>query len=128
MTLYDWLKLNDGCYDTYDLVYDGVVTVDYIENEEEFYDKFCMGMARKIEFVNTVKGSSCEIVCNWTKFIRDNIEIFREFTEENWTHQYEDDIDEFIYQWIKEIHYWMAGYVSENTYKDFIENYMSRMN
>ena len=43
---------------------------------------------------------------------------FKQFTKDNWNDncQYEDDIDEFIYQWIKEINLYMAGYVSDRFY------------
>lgn len=127
MTLYDWIKRTEGSYDTYDTVYDGVVTVDWIDEETDFYSKFCNGIMKLVEFVNQVPHSSCEIVCRWTDMITRNIEVFKEFTDKFWTNKYEDDKDEFIYQWIKEIHYWVAGYVSESTYKDFVENYLPRM-
>ena len=35
--------------------------------------------------------------------------------------QYEDDDDEFIYQWITEIHSYMAGCVSDDFYGVLVE-------
>ena len=49
---------------------------------------------------------------------------FKAFTKEYWNNQYEDDEDEFIYQWISEIHLYIAGYVGEKMYgklNSFIE-------
>ena len=95
------------------------------ENSEEYYEKFRIGI---MKFVEVAKGiSDYELVCKWTDVIERNISIFKEFAEKYWHNQYEDDEDEFIYQWIKEIHYYIAGYVDETTYKDFVENYMTRM-
>jgi hypothetical protein len=45
------------------------------------------------------------------------MEKFKKFTAEHWNNQYEDDEDEFIYQWINEIHLYMAGYTTERIYK-----------
>ena len=129
MTLYEFIKVANNDYDTYDTDYDAEVTVCAFDKEdeqsEEYYEKFRIGI---MKFVNVVKGiSKYELSCNWSEMIQFNMPIFKEFTKKNWTQQYADDEDEFIYQWIREIHYWIAGYTSEPVYKDFVENYMSRM-
>ena len=129
MTLYDFIKVANNDYDTYDTEMDAVVTVCSFDAEdeksEEYYEKFRIGI---MKFVEVDKGiSTCEITCKWTEMIEHNLPIFKEFTRKHWPNQYEDDEDEFIYQWINEIHYWIAGEVGENTYKEFVENYMSRM-
>ena len=129
MNLYEFIKVADNDYDTYDNVYDGVVTVCSFDKEdeqsEEYYEKFRIGI---MKFVEVVRGvSDYELVCKWSDVIERNFDIFTEFAEAHWNNQYEDDRDEFIYQWIKEIHYYIAGYVGESTYKDFVENYMTRM-
>ncbi len=41
----------------------------------------------------------------------------KEFTKEYWNYTYENVEDEFIYQWINELHAYSAGYTSENVYK-----------
>lgn len=125
MTLYDYLTIDDGSFDTYDTVYDAVVTVERIEKEKEYYDKFCNGIMKLVKFVK--KTSNYELVCEWADLIERNFDIFKEFASKHWDNQYEDDRDEFVYQWINEIHYWMAGYTSEPVYKTFVENYMIRM-
>lgn len=120
ITLYDFLSLSECDYDTYDTKYDVEVTVCWIGEESDNYDKFCNEIIKK---VNIVKINRDMIMVNWSEFIERNIDKFKEFTKENWyeTHQYEDDIDEFIYQWIREIHYYMAGYVSEDFYSNLVE-------
>jgi hypothetical protein len=113
ITLYDFMTMSENDYDTYDTKYDAEVTVCYIDKECDDYDKFCNGIIKK---VNVIKIYNNTLSVNWCELIEDNIEKFKRFTKENWYKTYEDDIDEFIYQWINEIHYYMAGYVSDDFY------------
>lgn len=116
ITLYDFLKVTQRDFDTYDTEYDTEVTVCYIADEDvtDEYDKFCTEI---IKLVNVVRqNGEYSLIVNWNDLIKCNMEKFKEFTEENWVFTYENDIDEFIYQWIKEIHLYLAGYVSENFY------------
>ena len=115
MTLYEYLKLSEGDFDTYDTVYDAGVTVCYIDNERDEYDKFCNGI---IKSVNVIHINGDCLTVDWTEMIERNISKFKAFTKEHWYEncQYEDDIDEFIYQWINEIHQYMAGNVSIDFY------------
>ena len=121
MKLYDFLKLTEADYDTCDTEYDACVTVCCIEEEDEdrdFYYKFCTEITKKAELV---KQNGDILIVDWSKLIRDNMEHFKLFTENNWNYHYEDDEDEFMYQWIKEIHYYMAGYVAEEVYEELVE-------
>ena len=120
MTLYEYLKLTRGDFDTFDTVFDASITVCYISDEDEEYDdfnKFCNGIIKKVDVVR-INGDW--IIVNWYEMIKRNIDKFKAFTKENWREdcQYEDDDDELIYQWINELHYYMAGYVSEDFYID----------
>ena len=128
MTLYDYLKLTEGDFDTYDTEYDAEVTVCFIEedNDNDEYDKFCNGIIKK---VNVVKINGDILIVNWCELITRNMDKFKEFTAENWYSdcQYEDDIDEFIYQWINEIHQYMAGNVSESFYKE-LNDFVNSLN
>lgn len=114
-TLYEYLKMSRNDFDTYDTEYDASVTVCYIGKEHDEYDKFCNGIIKK---VNVVKINDNSLTVNWSEFIERNMNKFKEFTSKHWyaSCQYEDDIDEFIYQWIEEIHKYMAGNVSEDFY------------
>ena len=120
MKLYDYLKMSKADYDTYDTVYDIGVTVCYIDEEDETddYDKFCNGIIKK---VNVMEINGDTLVVNWSELIERNIKKFKKFTSKHWIRQYEDDIDEFIYQWINEIHMYMAGYVSEDFYSVLVK-------
>lgn len=117
ITLYEYLKMSENDYDTYDTVYDTGVTVCYIDDEDEYddYDKFCNGIIKKVNVIHI--NEDCPTV-DWTSLIKRNINKFKAFTKKHWYEncQYEDDIDEFIYQWINEIHQYMAGNVSEDFY------------
>ena len=113
MTLYDYMKLHEDDFDTYDTKYCADVTVCYIDEEYDEYDKFCNGIIKK---VNVVKANGDTLTVNWSELIERNIVKFKAFTSKYWKYKYEDDIDEFVYQWINEIQMYMAGYVSEGFY------------
>ncbi len=115
MTLYEYLKMSKADYDTYDTKYDACVTVCHIDEEDEAdeYDKFCNGI---IKMVNVVEINGYNLTVSWSELIERNMDKFKEFTAEHWKYQYEDDIDEFVYQWINEIHMYIAGYVDEDFY------------
>lgn len=115
--LYDYIMMTECDYDTYDTEYDAEVTVCHIyaEDEEDEYDRFCNGIMKK---VNVVEINGDVLIVNWCELIKRNMDKFKAFTAEHWYEdcQYEDDEDEFIYQWINEIHQYMAGNVSERFY------------
>lgn len=115
MKLYEIMKLTEADFDTYDTEIDTCVTVCFIDEDDEMdnYDKFCNEIMKKVEVIRVVSNS--HLVCDWSKLIRDNMEKFRAFSMEHWAFEYDDE-EEFIYQWIKEIHYYMAGYVDEDFY------------
>lgn len=122
MKLYEFMKVTEADYDTCDTVYDAGVTVCYIEesNSNDSYDKFCIELMKKVDME---KQNRDILIVNWTKLIKDNMDKFKKFTAEHWykSCQYEDDEDEFICQWMNEIHYYMAGYVSMEFYDTLIE-------
>ncbi len=120
MKLYDFIKLTEADYDTYDTVYDACVTVCYIDDEDitDDYDKFCIEITKKVE---VEKQNGDILIVKWTNLIQNNMEKFKNFTEKYWKYTYEDDEDEFIYQWINEIHSYMAGYVSEDFYSILVK-------
>jgi hypothetical protein len=122
MKLYDFLKISQNDFDTEDTIYCAVVTVCYIEEDEanDNYDKFCIELMKKVE---VEKQFGDALLVKWTELIQNNMEKFRKFTKENWYEncQYENDEDEFIYQWINEIHQYMAGNVSEDFYDELVK-------
>lgn len=118
MKLYEFMKMSKADYDTYDTVYDACVTVCYADEETDSYDKFCNDIMKKVEVVEV--HENC-IIVDWSALINENIDKFREFTENHWKYTYEDDEDELIYQWINEINAYMAGYVSEDFYNILVE-------
>lgn len=124
MTLYEYLKMSEADFDTYDTVYDAIVTVCYIADEDvaDEYDKFCNGI---VKMVDVVKVYGYDLTVNWSELIKRNLDKFKEFTKKHWKYQYEDDADEFVYQWINEIHMYMVGYVSMDFYtvlNEFLNN------
>ena len=125
MTLYDFILQEQGDFDTYDTVFDVCVTVcepyEYDEGEgKQYYDIFNDLIMKNVEV--DYKKSDYECICKWNDFIEKNIETFRKAADELWYHTPKND-DDLIYEWIKEINSWMAGYVSESVYKKFITEY-----
>lgn len=120
MTLYEILEIAENDFDTYDTVYDAEITVCWIGKENDNYDKFCNGIMKKVNVIKKVKYG---LTVDWSELIKRNMEKFKKFTKDNWMEncQYEDDENEFIYQWIKEINLYMAGYVSEGFYKKLVK-------
>lgn len=120
MKLYDFLKIAQNDFDTEDTVYCEGVTVCYIEEDEatDNYDKFCIELMKKVEVEKQVGDA---LLVKWTELIQNNMEKFKALAREHWIYDYENDEDEFIYQWIKEIHYYMAGYVSIDFYDNLVE-------
>ena len=125
MTLYDFILQEQGDFDTYDTVFDVCVTVcepyEYDEGEEkQYYDIFNDLIMKNVEV--DYKKSDYECICKWNDFIEKNIETFRKAADELWYHTPKND-DDLIYEWIREINSWMAGYVSESVYKKFVTEY-----
>ena len=120
MNLYEFIKSKQNDYDTYDDVYDAVVTVCYIDEEDETdnYDKFCNGI---IKLVEVVKETNVGVIVKWTDLITRNMDKFKAFAYKYWIDTYEDDDDEFIYQWINEINSYLAGYVSLEFYNNLVK-------
>ena len=129
MTLHELVTIAQDDFDTYDTVYDAEVTVCYIpEPYKENYDRFCMEIIKKVE-VEKFNGRYANAICKWTDLIERNMKVFREFTQMHWHDeaQYEDDDEEFVYQWINELHAYMSGGVSEDFYEVLIEQLVSEL-
>lgn len=125
MTLYDFITKEQADFDTYDTVYDVCVTVcepyEYDEGEDkESCDIFSDMIIKMVEVEE--KTGECTCICKWSDFIKNNIETFRNAAEELWYSAPKED-DDLIYEWIKEIHLWLAGYVSDNAYTTFVTKY-----
>jgi hypothetical protein len=130
MSLYDFVKTHNADYDTYDTIYDSVVTVcSFDENEEgegDYYDKFRIGIMRFVRVVKVTSG--CELVCNWAEMIKRNEEVFREYTNACWAESYRNlNEDDFIYEWIDEINKYCAGYSSDKNYERLVKDDLPRL-
>ena len=123
MTLYDFISKTERDYDVYDDVFDAEVTVCYISEDEEDDDnaKFCNEIIKKVNFIK--QTDDCILIADWTGMIKRNMDKFKAFTKKHWYEccQYEDDEDEFVYQWINEIHSYMSGYAPEDLYKELAD-------
>ena len=122
MTLYEFLEVSKRDYDTFEIEMEAEVTVCYIEQEHDNYDRFCNGIIKKVDVIKQTGDYS--LLVAWSDLIKRNIDKFKEFTKQHWENQYEDDTEEFIYQWIKEIDSYMSGsapYYLYKTLMNFVE-------
>lgn len=122
MKLYDRLSIDKGSYDCYDTDIDESVTIDWIDKPKSDYDFFVVGLLKKVDIEQ--KTDACTLVCDWSKLIRENFTKFKRFTKEYWARDYKDEYD-FIYQWIRELHSYVAGYVNDSFYstlKGFVDS------
>ena len=114
MKLYDFLAMNECDYDTWDDVYDMDITVSINLEPQDDYDEFCVGLVKLVD----VKDFTCcgDPICGWGDLIKNNMEVFRKFADENWYKNNCEDEDDFICEWIKELHYFLAGYGADDQY------------
>lgn len=126
MTLYEFGQLGNCCLDTCDDVFDIIITVDILTDDEEndmgYYGKFANFICKNVNVLG--KAGGCDVVADWSALITENMSVFRKAARAMW---YEgsvpDDDDDFIYEWLNEIRGWLAGGVSESAYKKFMEKY-----
>lgn len=112
MTLMDLVKIKGGI-DTYDIKYDITVCCEEPYQVGGYGDEFTKYVYDNVE-VTDAKNN----ICDWTKFVNDNKAALKEFSNRNWRGGIPDDNDNFEYEWIKEIHLYLAGYVSNSEYKE----------
>lgn len=114
MKLYDYLRLTECDYDTYDDAYDAVITVCINTEPEDDYDEFCIDLCNKIDICKISEDGNP--ICNWSEFIERNLHVFRKFANKYWTKGNYEDEEDFIYEWIKELHMFLAGYGNDYTF------------
>lgn len=122
MNLYEYLKANnEDDIDTYDTAFDTsvCVCVDLNPIKPDNYDRFCLALIKRVKFVEAHNNS---LTCDWYSLINDNLEVFKQITKDYWVTDYSywvtdySDKDDFIYEWIKELNSYLAGYVDEKFY------------
>lgn len=124
MNLYDFLQKTESDYDTYDSVFDACVTVCYVSEDDiepgdpwEASERFTVELYKRVE-VDEESLDDYNVVVHWSKLIQQNFEKFRAFSFEHWQERCRKfDDDTLIYEWIREINHYLAGYVSESFYK-----------
>lgn len=126
MKLRTYLNVLQSDIDTYDNTFEGVVTVCHIPTEEfkkyinkpnndVNYYRFCRFIYNNVDVIST---DADIVVCDWTGLIKKYYEAFKTFMNENWGNTYAGD--EFYYQWINEIHLYLAGHATEEIYAEFL--------
>lgn len=114
MKLYDFLKMFGEDFDTYDDVVVTTVTACINLEPEDDYDEFCVALVKKIE-VKSIEEDGNPI-CGWYDYIERNLPIFRQFANDNWIKNNYPDEEDFICEWIEELHRFLAGYGADDQY------------
>ena len=130
MTLYEMLMTHESvCEDTSDTVFDAVVTIDWERDYSPSYDlkalhDFSINLFKAVNFIEVNKYNVW--IIDWSGFIKDNLEKFKQFSKDYWERDISDwSDDDLIYEWINELHYCLAGYATDFIYKEFNERFFS---
>ena len=119
MYLQESLEMKRDGVDSWDTVYDVCVTAEYIPNTEtDSYSEFCRVLFSKVEIDHIMSDYSVCVL--WDDLIEKNMKLFDEFATKYWMYEYEDK-DEYIFQWITELHNYCAGNVPESYYPKLLE-------
>lgn len=124
MKLYDFLKIFGEDFDTYDDVYDTDVTVCINLEPEDDYDEFCVALTKKINVERLAPDGNP--VCDWWNYIKRNLPIFRQFANDNWIKNNYPDEEDFICEWIEELHRFLAGYGADNQYWFYKQEFVDK--
>lgn len=122
LTPSDLLSEDNDYIEFYDDVFDVLVGLNYVSEKElnreddKYYYRFLDYLNNNVQVLSVANST-----CAWTDFIKKHIKVFKKFAKEYWVRSYKDDMDEFIYQWIKELHMYGAGYVSETEYRTLVD-------
>lgn len=102
-------------YDVYDETYDLGTCFEeiYMYNNDEPLYVFTKKLASKLEVVRFTSNDT--LIVDFTKLINNNKPLFVDFMKKYWGTTYEDNED-FECEWIKELCYYVNGYVSNNIY------------
>ena len=115
--------------DTSDDVFDAVVTIEWEPNfgEDSYildnYYAFCNKLYECVDF-DIVNENKVWIV-KWSKLIYDNIDLWKEWSRNNWREEYmdiinSDDVDEFVCTWVDQLHLLLAGSGTETEYHNLV--------
>ena len=86
--------------------------------KKEPYDYFSDYIYDNVKIVNA-KPDKNIVVADWTGFVEEHFDKLKEFSRHYWRGNY-DNKDDFTYEWINEIHAWLAGKVCDENYNDFL--------
>lgn len=131
MKLIEYFNLyKDGVdVDTADTEIDEVVTICYDKNEKPDEDfpylaKFQNELLSKVNLAYLNDGGYCPVVADYSKLIKDNIELFRSFVKTAWREDKQyvlEDMTELQYEFIKDFHLMLAGYGTETDNRNYYE-------
>ena len=126
MTLFDFIKANQDDYDTYDTDYCSIITVciNPDDKPEDEYDLFCIRLCKAVSVESCTRHG--DPVCNWSKYIEDNMKLFRDFANKYWIKNNYENEEDFVAEWMEELHRLLAGYGNEDTYKVLIEELLNK--
>lgn len=87
------------------------VTVDYIENPQDNYDKFLNKLVSLVTVTRIMENDT--VIVTWSTLIEKNMDKFIQFASENWIYP---EKGKDVYTWIIELHNYTSGRVDEEFY------------
>ena len=86
--------------------------------KKEPYDYFSDYIYDNVKIIKAMPDKDY-VVADWTGFVNEHFDKLKEFSRQYWRNDY-DDRDDFTYEWIIEIHGWLADGVNDQRYNDFL--------
>lgn len=86
--------------------------------KKEPYDYFSDYIYDNVKIIKAMPDKDY-VVADWTGFVNEHFDKLKDFSRLYWRGDY-DDKDKFTYEWITEIHGWLAGEVNDQRYNDFL--------
>ncbi len=123
MSIKEYMEESDaGDFDSSDITFDVSVTI--VEpmswdvrkgSDDEYYDRFYLYICENVNMV----GDEDHEVCDYEGFVYKHYDTLKQFGRDFWNKDVDKMSDDtFVYEWITEIHGFLAGYTSEPIYKD----------
>lgn len=83
------------------------------ESDMRYMYLFQRELCKKVAVTGNADGYVLH--AGWSVLIRNNWKLFRDFAEAYWMRTYKEE-ERFLSEWIKELHFYLAGYAPEDFY------------
>ena len=127
LSISDYLRVSGGDFDSSDMTHYVIVTCcepfEYDDNDTpDPSDAFSQYIYDNVNVIQE-ENEKYNTICDWEGFVYKHYDTLYKFAEERWCSLPVDCLseDDFVYEWIKEIHGWLAGRLDDKTYSTLLE-------